>query len=112
MIQGFDIVYLWLERETVRGNFGMDKGIKGKINYEDYDLSASYVSQGTRGWQVGYDLGLDARVRVFNVPGEVMMQFAWNGETVKLDCSGFPQGIYFIEVLEGDAKEVLKLVID
>lgn len=58
------------------------------------------------------NLDLDARVRIFNVPGELVMQFLWNGETVKLDCSGFPQGIYLIEVLEGETKEVLKLVID
>jgi len=32
------------------------KGIKAKMNLSDYDLSVSYVSEGTSSWQVGFDL--------------------------------------------------------
>jgi hypothetical protein len=58
------------------------------------------------------NLGLDAQVTVYNAAGQVFMQFAWNGQPVQLDCSGFPQGIYFFDVAASGRQERIKLIVE
>ena len=50
-------------------------------------------------------------VRIFNMSGQLVEQFKWQGEDKLLDISGLNEGVYFFTVKSDKGNEVRKLII-
>jgi hypothetical protein len=51
-------------------------------------------------------------VEIYNVTGNIVKSFNWNGESKILDLSNFTSGIYFMKIGNEEGKEIKKLIIN
>lgn len=49
--------------------------------------------------------------QIFNITGQLMKEFVWQGESIILDITEFPSGIYMIVILSEDQMAKIKLVV-
>lgn len=53
----------------------------------------------------------NATMAVYNISGEVVNQFEWNGDSKVIDFSGLPKGLYFIQMITDGYSDTKKIVI-
>lgn len=58
------------------------------------------------------NLYMDAQVQVFNVSGQLLNQFKWQGEDLTIDVSQYPDGLYFVNIESENHKEVKRLIVE
>jgi len=53
-----------------------------------------------------------ADVKIFDLTGNIIQNFTWNGEKTNLDLTGYPKGMYILTVSASDGIKTEKLVIN
>lgn len=60
---------------------------------------------------LGTETNEASTVSIYNLSGRLLDQFSWNGQSVRLDLSAFPKGIYMLRIDSNGKHEMKKLVI-
>lgn len=53
----------------------------------------------------------NCNVFIYNIMGDEIKKFNWNGENVNIDLKSYPSGIYIVKVSDGYNVEIKKLII-
>jgi hypothetical protein len=82
-----------------------------ELDYFDLQLSPNPATNFVQLSTSQKNISLNITGQIFSVTGQLMKEFVWRGESIILDITKLPAGIYVITIQSEDKIEVKKLVV-